>query len=159
MSSVREDFKAVEIGGRKWKISKFDALTGSYVAYQLLMQALPMSGLSSVIGGGLSKDRPLMNREDFLALQRDCLGVCFEMTALNGVPVDMPVLMQDGRWAVEGLEHDTATVMALTVQALSFNVSSFFEQMAQIFPEAIEKIKGLNSSATETPGEATPSLQ
>lgn len=156
--SVREDFKAVEISGRKWKIKKFDALTGSYVAYQLLIQALPMSGLSSVLGG-LSKDRPLMAREDFLALQRDCLGLCFEMTAVNGVPVDMPVLMQDGRWAVEGLEHDTATVMALTVQALSFNVSSFFEQMAQIFPEAIEKIKGLNSSATETPGEATPSLQ
>lgn len=158
MSSAREEFKAVEISGRKWKIKKFDALTGSYVAYQLLMQALPMSGLSSVLGG-LPKDRPLMPREDFLALQRDCLGLCFEMTALNGVPVDMPVLMQDGRWAVDGLEHDTATVMALTVQALSFNVSSFFEQMAQIFPEAIEKIKGLNSSATESPGEATPSLQ
>lgn len=158
MSSTREDFKAVEISGRKWKIKKFDALTGSYVAYQLLMQALPMSGLSSVLGG-LPKDRPLMAREDFLALQRDCLGLCFEMTTLNGVPVDMPALMQDGRWAVDGLEHDTATVMALTVHALSFNVSSFFEQMAQIFPKAIEKIKGLNSSATETPGEATPSLQ
>lgn len=150
--AAREEFKAVEIAGRRWKIGKFDAQTGSYIAYQLLVQALPMGipGLPQ-IGG----NRPLMPKADFFALQRDCLSVCFEMTNVGGNPVDMPVLMQDGRWAVDGLEKDTALVLTLTGQALAFNVASFFEQMGLIFPGMMEQIAALNSSASGSPGETT----
>ena len=38
---MRETEKTVEIQGRTWKIRAFDALTGSYIAFQLFQRMMP----------------------------------------------------------------------------------------------------------------------
>jgi len=136
----RETFKIIELNGRKWRIGKFDALTGSYIAYKLLFQALPM-GLDSQIGN-LPKGRETMSKDEFLALQRDCLSICQELKNVGGVDTPMVVMMPDGRWGVDGLQDDTVTVLALTAHALIFNVASFFEGDA--LKGLIDSFQGLN---------------
>jgi hypothetical protein len=129
----RETTKIVELSGRRWQIGKFDALTGSYVAYQLMFRVLPsvfqflpgtpegMEALKSVQGS------QLMSREEFGSLQRDCLSVCAEFKQVGATEAAIPVQIASGAWGVEGLEDDTVTVLALTAHALIFNVSSFFD--------------------------------
>lgn len=132
----REKFKVVEISGRKWRIGRFDALTGSYVAYQLMFQMLPavISAFAgkTTDGEGLLSSLPqtgkVMSREEFASLQKDCLSVCSEVIELNGKEEGLPVMLANGAFAASGLEDDTMTVIALTVQALVFNVSGFFAE-------------------------------
>ena len=120
----RVTFKDEKIKDREFRIYKFDALTGSYIAYTLMAEALPM-GLHEKMGipapqGDIKK----MSREDFKALQMDCLKVCSEK-----LPAGIqPIFDEGGKWAVVGLETDTATVLALTIHALMFNVKSFFDE-------------------------------
>ena len=129
----REPYKDVEIGGRKWRIGRFDALTGSYIATLLLMQMLPM-GLDEKVSGGalasLSKDRSLMDKATFMSIQIDCLKVISEIQSIGGVATTLPILLVDGRWAVPDLENDLITVLALTVHTLIFNISDFFQEDA-----------------------------
>jgi hypothetical protein len=123
----RETFKVVEISGRKFRIEKFDALTGSYLAYQLLNIALPpmLGGLLAKsgipVGGSRSAGR-VMSKQEFFDFQRDCLAACFEVLPAG----NMPVITENG-FGVIGLEQDLPTVLMLTVHALLFNVQSFFE--------------------------------
>ena len=130
----RETYKDIQIGGRAWRINKFDALTGSYVVYTLLTQVLPM-GMESKVSGlaEQSNDRaslPVMNKETFISLMQDCLKVCSEIKMVNNIVAPVSVLMADGRFGVADLEHDTVTVMLLTVQTLGYNVSDFFSENA-----------------------------
>lgn len=132
----RENFKIIELAGRKWRIIRFDALTGSYIAYQLMFQMLPtvisaFAGKTAEGEGFLSslpKTGNVMSREEFTSLQKDCLSVCSEVKVLDGQEVSLPVMLQSGMFAVEGLDNDTMTVLGLTVQALVFNVSGFFDE-------------------------------
>jgi hypothetical protein len=124
----RETFKIVEMGERKFRIEKFDALTGSYLAYQLLNLALPpmLGGLLAKsgipVGGGGSQGR-IMSKQEFLDFQKDCLAACFEVLPAG----NMPVITENG-FGVIGLEQDLSTVVMLTVHVLLFNVQSFFEE-------------------------------
>lgn len=131
--------------GRKWSIGKFDAMTGSYVAYKLMAEILPM-GLGAKVGVPAQiqkKGMPTMSRADFQDLQRDCLGVCREL--LKSGPA--PVLADDGTFAVEGLEHDTKTVLALTIQALAWNVRDFFDESLL---SSLASTLGMSSPAVPT---------
>jgi hypothetical protein len=163
---MRETSKVVEIGDRKFQIGKFDALTGSYVIYTLLTQILPM-GLGAKIEGlptnsnskppegdnnqsdmGFLKDLkiPLMSKETFVELQKDCLRVCSEIKPTGDIVAPMPVLMADGRWGVEDLQKDAPTVMALTIQVLGYNVQDFFGGNAlENFKESISKLNSSNA--------------
>lgn len=160
MGAAREEFKMVDVGGRSFKIKKFDALTGSYIAYQLMSHLLPiMSKGKGDIQALLSSGIPIMPRDTFLELQKDCINVCSEVTVLNGVPVDLPLMMADGRWAVDGLATDTVTVMTLTIQTLVFNVSSFFDKMGSLFPGMPDPMKDQISSISKSFGEDMPTPQ
>lgn len=131
---MRETFKDVDISigegkSRKFRLSKFDALTGSYVIYTLLTQILPM-GLDSQLGNvpKIGSSLPVMSKEKFFEIQKDCLAHCAEIQSIGSVVTPMPVIMKDGRWGISDLEHDAPLVMALTVQVLGYNVQSFFEE-------------------------------
>lgn len=121
----RETYKDVDFNDRKWRINKFDAMTGSYIAYKLMAEALPM-GLSSQIGipEKANKSNKLMSKEDFFDLQKDCLKVCAEVLPAGPAPV----IVDNGNWGVMGIENDTKTVLFLTVQALIWNVTGFFDE-------------------------------
>lgn len=147
----REQFKDIELMGRQWRIGRFDALTGSYISSMLLMQVLPM-GLEDQLGIKIpiASERSLMDKKTFMALQADCLRVCSEVKNVGGVPAALPVLLPEGRWGVEDIETDIAIVMGLTIHALIFNISDFFQGNA--LESLIQSFKGLNlklSSAKE----------
>jgi len=132
----REPFKIIELAGKKFRIGRFDALTGSYIAFTVMTKMLPMiaelmSGKSSepdinAVAAGMMASKATLSREDFLSLQKDCLGVCSELQQVAGVDAPVAVLL-NGKWGVADLEYDVSSVMALTVHALFFNISSFFE--------------------------------
>lgn len=131
----RETTKNIVIGERKFQIGKFDALTGSYIAFKLLTQILPILPMGGDLQGQLGalplpKTGEIMSKSDFVSLQRDCLSVCSELVTVGGVESPMPILMPTGVWGVDGLQNDTMTVIALTIHALVFNVSSFFDEGA-----------------------------
>lgn len=120
----RETHKIVEISGRKWRIEKFDAFTGSYIAYKVLGATLPMGLEEKVKGEKPSMDKmPVMSKQEFFELQLDCLRVCSEVLPAGSAKV----IGDNGAWGVMNVEHDTVLVLALTAHALIFNVSAFFD--------------------------------
>ena len=119
----REIYKQVEIGERSFRIGKFDAVTGSYIAWKLMGEILPMGikveGIPSAPGGS-----PVMTKADFMDLQRDCLYVCAEL--LPAGPAD--VLNKNGSWGVEDMENNAKLALALTIHALTWNIVDFFDE-------------------------------
>jgi hypothetical protein len=141
--SKREIYKIFEFGGRKWRIGKFDAMTGSYIAYKLMAEVLPM-GLGQQAGIPAPSGGRVMSKADFLELQKDCLSVCAEMLPAGPTPV----LNEDGTFGVLDLEHDAPTVLALTVQALAWNLSSFFDE--SLLTSLSETISNIFRPAAQT---------
>jgi hypothetical protein len=130
----RESYKDVVLMDRTFRVKKFDAWTGSYIAYQLINLALPpmLQGLLSKIGmplaaPELSKGR-VMAKQEFIDLQKDCLAVCSEVVTVEGksAPVINPVMNENGSFRSIGLEDNAGVVLALTAWVLMFNVESFF---------------------------------
>lgn len=134
--SKRETSKIVEMSGRKWSIARFDALTGSYIAYQLMFQMLPalLTAFAGKLPEGesfvanLPKSGNIMDQKSFTELQLSCLGVCSEVVERGQGPAYLPVLMADNSFSSPDLRDDTMTVLGLTVHALIFNVSGFFAE-------------------------------
>ena len=126
----REAFKDVDLGGRRWRIGRFDAMTGSYITMLVLMQMLPM-GMDEQVGmGSLGKGRSLMDKQTFFDVQADCLKICSELQTVGDSVAPIPVMLSDGRWGVGGIEDDMPTILALTVHTLIFNISDFFQEGA-----------------------------
>lgn len=147
----RESFKDIDIGNRKFRVHKFDALTGSYVIYTVLTQVLPM-GLGNQIeeladnAKDSIKSMPIMPKEQFMELQRDCLRACSEIIMTGNTVAPIPILMSDGRWGVEDLSHDAALAMMLTIQVLGYNVKSFFdENVLETFKDSIAQLNMSNA--------------
>ena len=129
MEKKREEFKDIELGGRKWRIGRFDARTGSFIAFTLLTKMLPM-GLEEGIKN-LPVNRPFISKEEFISIQEDCLKICQEVKeGKNSKEAFLPVMLPDGRWGVADIETDIITVLGLTTHAILFNVSSFFAENA-----------------------------
>ena len=126
----RELFKDIELQGKKWRINKFDALTGYFIAYKLLFQILPGGMESQMPGVNLPEGRSLMSKAEFIELQRDCLAVCTQLIMVGDVETAIPVLQRGGQWGVDGLETDVVLVFTLTLHCLLFNISGFFEEGA-----------------------------
>jgi hypothetical protein len=120
METKRETEKVVTIGDRKFKIKKMDARLASYVAYQV-KSLLPSSNDA---GDMVSAGQSGLSRQQFFALQNDCLSVCFHVMPAG----DAPVIDGKGNFIDVTLEFDAKTIMLLTVQSLAFNVTSFFDE-------------------------------
>ena len=127
--SIRAIYKDIELNGRKWRIGKFDALTGSYIVYKMMTQLLPM-GMDAKVVGEERTNLPAMSRVDFSEIQTECLRVCSEVQNVGNVETFLPVLMANGSWGVADINDDVMTVMALTVHALAHNASGFFGEGA-----------------------------
>ncbi len=131
----RNTEKIVEVMGRKFKITKFDAFTGSYIFFQFMEKILPM-GLEAKIdavpdnaqdGGktlqqALPNGRTLMTRDEFTALQRDCLSVVSEVLPAG----PRPVFNSNGTWGLNDIAQNTPLVLLLTIHSLAFNIGDFF---------------------------------
>ena len=124
--------KFVEINGQRFKLTKLDADSGSYVAFKLAGVALPLlSGLSGKKVTDqdmalLSKAIGTMSRSEFSEVQKILLATVLKIDSTGGVDMPLPVLKADGTYADEELRQDAKTVIALTVQAALFNIGGFF---------------------------------
>lgn len=138
--------KDVEINGRKFRIRKFPARSGSFILIKLTTILMPIfTSLMPLFKGGLMKDvkegsfedfnvddeviSAVMSQlgnideKDFSYIQEQALKVCYE--SLSAGPAQ--VLNDNGTFGVENLEDDTMLVMGLTIHALVFNLTSFFQ--------------------------------
>ena len=122
--AIKEKFKYIELGGRKWVIGKFDALTGSYIATKLMSSALPSGMEKQMEGVPLPKGRSFMSREEFMELQIECLKVCYEDLKAGKAPV----MGANNAWGVADVDDDMVLVMSLTIHVLIHNVAGFFEE-------------------------------
>lgn len=142
---MSEKFKEVEIKGRTFRIKKFDALTGSFILIKItallapIISHLDLKKINSVkptdanadtdsfnLDGidipGIASELGKLSEVDFRFLQGKSLRLCSESLPAGFVPI----LHDNGSFAVQNLDDDTMTVMALMVHALVFNVKGFF---------------------------------
>lgn len=126
---MQDKTKDVEIGGQRYRIGRFPARTGSWIAVQIMTKVLP-SWLKEVDDGipeAQKANRPGMTEEEFRNIQDHCLRACFRQSMNGDGGLPTPVLMADGRLDKD-LEDDVVAVMALTVHCLMFNLAPFFQQ-------------------------------
>ena len=143
----REAVKVFKLGDKTFHIKKFDAQTGSYIAYQIAMNALPMAMKKDDFVGALA----MMNKQQFLSLQAECLKVCF-ITMDAG---ELPVVDEKGVYGDPSLKNDFGCIMALTLQALAHNVASFFDapgskELLQTFGFQLTKQSDVQTSASSS---------
>lgn len=117
----RELYKVFTFEDRQWRIGKFPAKTGSYIAYKLMGEILPMG--INIEGVSAPAGSPTMSKADFYDLQDDCLKVCAELLPAGPAPV----MNGDGTWGVEGIENNAKLALTLTIQALTWNIADFFD--------------------------------
>lgn len=149
--------KVIHLGGRQFLIKKMTAKKGSWIALQLFTKLIPIGiaafgdikKANSMIKlkdikdmdfemPDLSAIQKIFTEEEFSSLQDACLSCCYE--ELKGGSI--PVIGANGAWGVDGLEYDTIKVMALTINALTFNVAGFFEGNA--LQELTQSLSGLS---------------
>lgn len=115
--------KIIEVNNKKYKLSKLDARTGSYVAFKLAAVIAPALKDNNV-EQALSQVSKLP-RAEFDEMQTLLLQTVTEVKDVNGEELPMP-LMRNGAFIDEELTYDVSAVMQLTVQAAIFNVGDFF---------------------------------
>ena len=125
----KELFRDVKFQEKTYRINKMDARTGSWLATQVFSKVLPM-GMDNQLGGSIpnlpSKSIPL-TKQEFFELQNECLMVCSELREVGSTLIPMPILTGTGEFVDKELEYNLAAVMMLTIQAIVFNASGFFD--------------------------------
>lgn len=120
----RETAKLVDIEDRTFRISKFDPLLGNYILLQLVQFILPF-GLSEKLGvpDALTSNvnQSVMNKVQFLELQRDILSACEEVLPAG----ETPVVREDGTYGIIGFTSSIA--IRLLIASVTFNFSDFFD--------------------------------
>jgi hypothetical protein len=145
----RIDFKDITIGTRKFRLHKFDALTGSYMLFKLVGIIAPIfkdmdtkKAKEKLQGSGQNESKNVkeeeitgsdmanilteitkLPKEDFDYIQKNCLMVTNEIYVETS-QVSPPVLNEYGTWGT--MDIDMPLVLNLTIQSLIFNVSGFF---------------------------------
>ncbi|OOM74000.1 hypothetical protein CLPUN_42380 [Clostridium puniceum] len=128
-------YKDIEVDGRKFRLNKLDARTGSYMSVKLmgiltpLFENVDLSNLKDIKLNDLNiakmtKTLFKMPEEDFRFVQDNCLQLVKELLPAG----PQKVLDEYGKWGVLDIEFDTGLVMNLTIQSLVFNVTGFFKE-------------------------------
>lgn len=128
--------KQVNIKDRNFSLRKFDARTGSYIAFKIMAEVLPM-GLNKQLDIPTPKG-PTMSKADFFDIQDECLRVCFELLPSGPTPVLDPV----GNYQIIDVANDAPLILFLTIQALMWNVQGFFDAgLLDSLSEAFQNMK------------------
>jgi hypothetical protein len=110
--------KDVELDGKRYRIARMTATVGSGIVTQLLPKIVPfLDGGGSLDIATVIKMLPTISASELAAIQAHCLAVCSHYEE-NGAL--MPAK------GIKELEYDIPVVLALTVQALIFNLAPFF---------------------------------
>ena len=135
---LKQKFQEVEVGGKKYRLTKMDARTGSYIAAKLAMLAAPFLNKlkkdEGIDAEGMAALVASLSRKDFEEIQTLLLKRVQLLREKDGIPLPEPILMADGSFVDEELEYSTAAVMNLTGQSIIFNVGDFFAEAGLLKP-------------------------
>ena len=153
--SVHENERVIVLRGRKIKIKKFDALTGSYIALKIGSKISHIAlGITSgaladpaIIGTALISELGTLSKGEFNELQNECLNVCFVVDVVGDKAIETPIRI-NGAWAISGVENDVLFVMTVIAHVLLLNLSGFFDGNA--LKESAESFTGLLSFDVKT---------
>lgn len=124
----RENFKILEVDGKKFRIGKFTPVTAGYLIFNFLPKIMPLipSFLDIGIGSDMANFVPFANKEVFEKYLYDMLSVV-EMERKAGF---FPIIDEGGSLDVE-LSNDSFLVLYLAGEALKFNGEDFFLEKNQ----------------------------
>ncbi|EKQ56267.1 MULTISPECIES: phage tail assembly chaperone [unclassified Clostridium] len=130
---IPENYKDIEINGRKFRLNKMDAKTGSFMLFKLMKILTPMVkniktdekevDLANLNLTEIAESLFDLEEKEFRYIQDNALQVVQEL--LGAGPTK--VLNQFGEFEANNIEFDTGLVMNLTVQSLYFNIKGFFK--------------------------------
>ena len=128
---LKEKTKDVEINGKKYRIGRLDARTGSYVATKMAMLSIPLVGGKKEDQKGIDEEKiskimTALSQRQFYELQGILLRVVQKLNVVDGNALPEPLLNSSGAFIDHDLDYDIGTVMALTAQTIMFNVGDFF---------------------------------
>lgn len=133
-----ENYKDIEVNGRKFRLNKLNARTGTYMLLKMTKILPPI--LENLDFDKLDSDdfnfkdlnltkilSPIfdMDEKEFAYIQDNCLKTVEELLPAG----PQAVLDNYGQWGVSNIEFDMVLVMNLTVQSLWFNLQGFFAGM------------------------------
>lgn len=131
---LKQKYKDIEAGDKKYRLTKMDARTGSYLAAKVALLAAPLMNSGSVDKQAIAHIVPSLCRKDFEEIQTIVLQRVQRLNEVNGSLLPEPILKADGTFVDEELEYSIATVMNLTVQAIMFNIGDFFAEAGFLKP-------------------------
>jgi hypothetical protein len=128
-----ELYKNIEVNGRKFKLTKMDARSSSYMLFKLMKIITPIfknikkdslenTNIEDLNLTELFSSLFEMRQDEFEYVQETCLKAVYEI--LNAG--EQQVIDKSGNWGVNDIEYDGALVMQLTIQSLIFNIKGFF---------------------------------
>lgn len=144
----REDSMTVTLNDTEFRIKKYDAYTGSFIAFTLLQKALPvMFEQQAVSAGQLPSNRTLMSKDEFKSFLVECLRVAEIKKNAGYLPI-----VNDYGYLDTSIENDTASVLMLAVHALKFNFESFFSEGASLL-QGILPVAGTSATSQQNANE------
>ena len=147
---VRENEKTINFKGQQVRILKFNVLDGCYISQKVLSAFLP-----DVLESQLGIQRPFapqreMSRDEFAELLVNVMqyAICVKK---EPVPMEIPILNDNGSLAVDGFEFSDVFLLALEV--LTYNIVGFFTQenieyLSQLFQQTTKKIAEVSRVST-----------
>ena len=123
---LKQKTKVEEIGGVKYRFSKMDARSASYMAMKAAAILAPSMSSGGLTVETAAKALPSMSRAEFDEIQTMLLKTVCKLVETNAADMPVPIVKADGSFTDEDLAYDAVTVMKLTVNALMFNIGDFF---------------------------------
>lgn len=135
---LKEKTKIIEVNQKKYRLTKLDARSGSYLAFKIVAAAVPALGnnsaktkealgnTSAMTKEALASIVTSMSRKEFDELQTMLLVKVQKLVGSEDTP--MPIMKPNGVFVDEELEYDVATVINLTVSCIMFNIGGFFNE-------------------------------
>ncbi|MDU5080229.1 phage tail assembly chaperone [uncultured Tissierella sp.] len=137
-----EIYKIIEIEGRRFRITKYDAATAIKLSKLLAAKLLPaFNSITDVLFGDKGKKVDMNNVSDFLNFESisraldlvsdEDLNKIID-SSLNVCEEELPagftkVKNANGSYAVMNLEFDPVLVMRLVVESIMWGISGFFD--------------------------------
>ncbi|WP_297428642.1 phage tail assembly chaperone [Clostridium sp.] len=126
-------YKDIEINGRKFRLNKMDARTGSYMLFKLMKILTP---IFKNVSEESIKDKSIedlnltelaeslfdLKKEEFEFIQDSALKVVDEIYPAG----PERVFKEEGNWGSADIQFDIGLAMNLTIQSLVFNMQDFF---------------------------------
>ncbi len=123
---LKQKTKIEEIGGVKYRFSKMDARSASYMAMKAAAILAPSMSSGGLTVETAAKALPSMSRAEFDEIQTMLLKTVCKLVETNAADMPVPIVKADGSFTDEDLAYDAVTVMKLTTNALMFNIGDFF---------------------------------